>query len=66
MENSFAKYPSLYGKNVLITGGASGIGKELVQGFAEQGANVAFLDLNNDAGEQLSLDIGKNVFFSKM
>ena len=65
MENSFAKYPSLYGKNVLITGGASGIGKELVQGFAEQDANVAFLDLNNDAGEQLSLDIGKNVFFQK-
>ena len=65
MENSFAKYPSLCSKNVLITGGASGIGKELVQGFAEQGANVAFLDLNNDAGEQLSLDIGKNVFFQK-
>ena len=65
MGNSFAKYPSLYGKNILITGGASGIGKELVKGFAEQGANVAFLDLNNEAGEQLSLDIGKNVFFQK-
>ena len=65
MKNSFAKYPSLYGKNILITGGASGIGKELVLGFAEQGANVAFLDLNNEAGEQLSLDIGKNVFFQK-
>ena len=65
MENSFAKYPSLYGKNILITGGASGIGKELVKGFAEQGANVAFLDLNYEAGEQLSLDIGKNVFFQK-
>ena len=66
MENSFAKYPSLYGKNILITGGASGIGKELVKGFAEQGANVAFLDLNNEAGEQLSLDIGKMFFFKNV
>ena len=52
MENSFANYPSLQGKNILITGGASGIGKELVKGFAEQGANVAFLDLNDEAGEK--------------
>ena len=63
MENSFASYPSLRGKNILITGGASGIGKELVKAFAEQGSNVGFLDLNNEAGEQLCLDIGKNVFF---
>ena len=65
MGNSFASYPSLQGKNILITGGASGIGKELVKGFSEQGANVAFLDLNDEAGERLSLDIGENVFFQK-
>ena len=65
MGNSFASYPSLSGKNILITGGASGIGKEIVKGFAEQGANVAFLDLNNEAGERLSRDIGENVFFEK-
>ena len=65
MVNSFASYPSLSGKNILITGGASGIGKEIVKGFAEQGANVAFLDLNDEAGERLSLDIGENVFFEK-
>ena len=65
MENSFASYPSLRGKNILITGGASGIGKELVKAFAEQGSNVGFLDLNNEAGKQLCIDIGKNVFFQK-
>ena len=65
MVNSFASYPSLSGKNILITGGASGIGKEIVKGFAEQGANVAFLDLNNEAGERLSRDIGENVFFEQ-
>ena len=51
MEKSFANYPSLRGKNILITGGASGIGKELVKAFAEQDSNVAFLDLNAVAGE---------------
>ena len=65
MENSFASYPSLRGKNILITGGASGIGKELVKAFSEQGSNVGFLDLNNEAGKQLCIDIGKNVFFQK-
>ena len=65
MGNSFANYPSLRGKNILITGGASGIGKELVKGFAEQGSNVAFLDLNDKAAERLSQDTGENVFFQK-
>ena len=37
---TFATYPSLKGKTVFITGGASGIGFELVRGFAAQGANV--------------------------
>ena len=34
---AFATYPSLKGKPVLITGGASGIGAEMVRAFAEQG-----------------------------
>ena len=43
---TFASYPSLEGKTVFITGGASGIGAELVRGFAAQGANVGFVDLD--------------------
>jgi NAD(P)-dependent dehydrogenase (short-subunit alcohol dehydrogenase family) len=37
---SFALYPSLRGRAVLITGGASGIGEAIVKAFARQNANV--------------------------
>jgi len=52
-QKSAAKYPSLAGKRVLVTGGASGIGEALVGGFAAQGAQVAFLDRQAEAGEAL-------------
>jgi NAD(P)-dependent dehydrogenase (short-subunit alcohol dehydrogenase family) len=45
MTESFARYPSLEGRSVLVTGGASGIGAEHVTQFARQGAKVAFLDI---------------------
>ncbi|WP_242151159.1 MULTISPECIES: SDR family oxidoreductase [unclassified Sphingomonas] len=48
---SGAVYPSLKGKRVLVTGGATGIGAGLVEAFARQGARVAFLDINAEAGE---------------
>ncbi len=42
---TFASYPSLAGRPVLITGGATGIGAALVEHFAAQSARVAFVDL---------------------
>ncbi len=48
-----AVYPSLSGKSVVITGGASGIGAGLVEAFAAQGAQVSFLDIDVAAGEAL-------------
>lgn len=44
-----AIYPSLKGKRVLITGGGSGIGEGIVEGFSRQGADVTFFDICNEA-----------------
>jgi D-xylose 1-dehydrogenase len=52
--SQYARYPSLQGRRVLITGGASGIGEAFVAHFAEQGARVAFFDIQDDAAEQLT------------
>ena len=45
-----ASYPSLIGRTVLVTGGASGIGAHLVERFVSQGAKVGFIDIDEDAG----------------
>lgn len=42
-----ARYPSLAGVPVLVTGGGSGIGAHLLAAFCEQGARVAFLERDN-------------------
>ena len=49
----YASYPSVAGRAVLVTGGASGIGASIVEHFARQGARVAFLDIEDGAAEQL-------------
>jgi len=51
---SFARHPSLEGRTVFVTGGASGIGAETVAAFAQQGAKVGFLDLDGGAGAALA------------
>lgn len=50
----FASYPSLRDQTVCITGGATGIGASFVRLFAAQGARVAFLDIDADAGSSLT------------
>lgn len=49
MAAQLARYGSLRGKRVFVTGGGSGIGEGIVSAFAEQGANVAFVDIDVDA-----------------
>jgi NAD(P)-dependent dehydrogenase (short-subunit alcohol dehydrogenase family) len=55
---SSVRYRSLEGRSVLITGGASGIGAEMVDAFHQQGARVAFLDIDTAAGTALAARTG--------
>jgi NAD(P)-dependent dehydrogenase (short-subunit alcohol dehydrogenase family) len=59
---AFATYPSLRDRVVLVTGGASGIGAEIVRAFAGQGSRVAFLDILDDAGTALARETGGEFF----
>jgi NAD(P)-dependent dehydrogenase (short-subunit alcohol dehydrogenase family) len=60
---AYATYPSLKGKVVFVTGGASGIGASFVQTFHDQGAKVAFVDLKEDDGQALRARLGENTWF---
>jgi NAD(P)-dependent dehydrogenase (short-subunit alcohol dehydrogenase family) len=53
----YAIYPDLAGKRVVITGGGSGIGAELVTAFAGQGARVWFLDIAVQAARALEASL---------
>jgi D-xylose 1-dehydrogenase len=55
--HSFASYPSLQDASVIVTGGASGIGMEIVRAFAGQGSRVAFLDFDVDGGRLLAAEL---------
>lgn len=63
MTMQFARYPSLEGRTVLITGGASGIGAEIVKAFAEQGARTGFVDSDEDSARALLGDTAGDVDF---
>lgn len=52
------RYSSLSGRHVLITGGASGIGQEMVRAFASQGARVAFVDIDETGGAATAAETG--------
>ncbi|WP_062011500.1 SDR family NAD(P)-dependent oxidoreductase [Aureimonas sp. AU4] len=54
---SFAIYPSLDGRSVFVTGGASGIGADIVRAFAAQGSRVGFVDLDETRAASLVAEI---------
>jgi NAD(P)-dependent dehydrogenase (short-subunit alcohol dehydrogenase family) len=62
-----ARFPDLEGASVLITGGGSGIGAALTEGFVRQGAKVAFIDIAEKPSEalcaRLERDAGRRPLF---
>jgi 3(or 17)beta-hydroxysteroid dehydrogenase len=51
------------GKVCIITGAASGIGREDAMLLAREGAKVVLTDLNEEAGRQVAAEIGANALF---
>lgn len=49
----------LQNKIAIVTGSASGIGKEIAMTYAREGAKVAIADLNKDAAEATAVEIRK-------
>jgi NAD(P)-dependent dehydrogenase (short-subunit alcohol dehydrogenase family) len=63
---SRANYPDLVDRVILVTGGAANIGAAHVRAFADAGAKVAFLDIQEEAGAALAQELasqGKTVEF---
>lgn len=64
-----ARFPDLENRVVLVTGGGSGIGAALVEGFARQGSKVAFIDVaeaeSRVLAERLSAETSHPVLFRR-
>src|SRR2546425_12803260 len=48
----------LSGRNVMVTGGASGIGRAISLRLAREGTDVAVLDLDQAGGRQVADEVG--------
>jgi NAD(P)-dependent dehydrogenase (short-subunit alcohol dehydrogenase family) len=59
---SRAGHGRLRGRAIIVTGAASGIGRTTAELFAREGAQVAALDLNQAAAEEVSRSIGGCAF----
>ncbi|WP_280461660.1 SDR family NAD(P)-dependent oxidoreductase [Nocardia carnea] len=47
----------LAGKVAIVTGGAGGIGRGIVRAFTKEGAQVLFVDIDDDAGKALETEL---------
>lgn len=51
---------------VLVTGGASGLGKAMAQRYLDAGAQVLIADVNADAGELAAKELGERASFLRL
>ena len=55
------------GKTVLVTGGAQGIGKEVVRGVVNGGGHAVILDLNEEKAKATAEELGNcSVYIRKI
>jgi len=47
------------GKNIIVTGGTSGLGEAIVKAFADEGARVFFCGLIDDEGKRVEDEVGR-------
>jgi NAD(P)-dependent dehydrogenase (short-subunit alcohol dehydrogenase family) len=59
-------FSDLKNRNIIVTGGANGIGAAMVRAFHEQGARVFFCDMDARAGRALAEELRGQAFFSKV
>jgi NAD(P)-dependent dehydrogenase (short-subunit alcohol dehydrogenase family) len=53
-----ARNPEFSGKVAIVTGGASGLGRAMVERFVEEGAQVVVADVNAEAGKAVADELG--------
>ncbi|MEM7060965.1 MAG: SDR family oxidoreductase [Pseudomonadota bacterium] len=58
-DRSLARFSDLSGRVVFVSGGASGIGRDVVKAFVDQGAQVVFADVDVEQGENLAIELGR-------
>ncbi|KAF4890442.1 Tropinone reductase-like 2 [Colletotrichum fructicola] len=59
------EFDKLQNKVILVTGGAAGIGRAIVTLAHENGAKVAFCDVDEARGKQVEQELDANVFFKR-
>lgn len=59
-------YADLRDKNIVVTGGANGIGAAIVRAFHAQDARLFFCDTDAEAGEALARELGDRASFARV